>query len=339
MKILVVGPSWVGDSVMAQALYKRIKQEEPSAKIEVIAPEWSLSLLDRMPEVDKKIASPFTHGDIKVYERFQLGKKLQRESYERSIILTNSFKSALLPYFAKIKVRTGWLGEFRYGLINDIRSSNELKKSLMVEKFAALSLEKENFSLRNLSLPKLEINSTNLSLLLEKNLVEKEKPALALCPGAEFGPSKRWPSEYYSEIAKTYISHGWNVFCIGSKNDVNIGIEIENTNNLSNEINFINLIGKTSLLDAIDILSYAKKVVTNDSGLMHIAAAVGTPLVALYGPSSPEYTPPLIDKKQILRKMEGYKKIRFGTSEQGYHQSLIEISPEEVLIALEGLYQ
>tara|TARA_B100000401_G_C52749958_1_gene692689 strand:- start:686 stop:1312 length:627 start_codon:yes stop_codon:yes gene_type:complete len=208
----------------------------------------------------------------------------------------------------------------------------------MVEKFAALSLEKENFSLENLSLPKLEINSTNLSLLLEKNLIEKEKPALALCPGAEFGPSKRWPSEYYSEIAKTYISHGWNVFCIGSKNDVNIGIEIENTNNLSNEINFINLIGKTSLLDAIDILSYAKKVVTNDSGLMHIAAAVGTPLVALYGPSSPEYTPPLIDKKQILRKMEGYKKVRFGTSEQGYHQSLIEISPEEVLIALEGLH-
>ena len=130
MKILVVGPSWVGDSVMAQALYKRIKQEEPSAKIEVIAPEWSLSLLDRMPEVDKKIASPFTHGDIKVYERFQLGKKLQQESYERSIILTNSFKSALLPYFAKIKVRTGWLGEFRYGLINDIRSSKELKQCL-----------------------------------------------------------------------------------------------------------------------------------------------------------------------------------------------------------------
>ena len=182
-------------------------------------------------------------------------------------------------------------------------SSNELKKSLMVEKFAALSLEKENFSLENLSLPKLEINSNNLSLLLEKNLVEKEKPALALCPGAEFGPSKRWPSEYYSEIAKTYIFHGWNVLCIGSKNDENIGIEIENTNNLSNEINFINLIGKTSLLDAIDILSYAKKVVTNDSGLMHIAAAVGTPLVALYGPSSPEYTPPLIDKKQILRKI------------------------------------
>ena len=316
MKILVVGPSWVGDSVMAQALYKRIKQEQPSAKIEVIAPEWSLNLLDRMPEVDKKIASPFTHGDIKVYERFQLGKKLQQESYERSIILTNSFKSALMPYFAKIKVRTGWLGEFRYGLINDIRSSKELKKSLMVEKFAALSLEKENFSLENLSLPKLEINSNNLSLLLEKNLVEKEKPALALCPGAEFGPSKRWPSEYYSEIAKTYISHGWNVLCIGSKNDENIGIEIENTNNLSNEINFINLIGKTSLLDAIDILSYAKKVVTNDSGLMHIAAAVGTPLVALYGPSSPEYTPPLIDKKQILRKMEGYKKVRYGTSEK-----------------------
>jgi len=337
MKILIVGPSWVGDSVMAQSLYKRIKKEEPSSKIDVIAPAWSLSLLDRMPEVDKKIASPFAHGDIKIYERFKLGKKLKEEGYDRSIVLTNSFKSAFVPFFAEIKVRTGWLGEFRYGLINDIRASKKLKKSLMVEKFSALSLSNETFSLENLSLPKLEIDSTNLTSLVEKNIIEKEIPTLALCPGAEFGPSKRWPSEYYSEIAKTYVSKGWNVLCIGSKNDENIGVEIENTNNLSHEKKFINLIGKTSLLDAIDLLAYTNKVVTNDSGLMHIAAAVGTPLVALYGPSSPEYTPPLIDKKQILRKMDGYKKVRYGTSEKGYHQSLVDISPEEVLIALEAL--
>ena len=337
MKILIVGPSWVGDSVMAQSLYKRIKKEEPSSKIDVIAPAWSLSLLDRMPEVDKKIASPFSHGDIKIYERYKLGKKLKEESYDRSIVLTNSLKSALVPFFADIKGRTGWLGELRYGLINDIRASKKLKKSLMVEKFSALSLSKEMFSLENLSLPKLEFDPTNLTSLLEKNLIEKEIPTLALCPGAEFGPSKRWPSGYYSEIAKTYVSLGWNVFCIGSKNDENIGVEIENTNNLSREKNFINLIGKTSLLDAIDLLAYTKKVVTNDSGLMHIAAAVGTPLVALYGPSSPEYTPPLTDKKQILRKMDGYKKVRYGTSEKGYHQSLVDISPEEVLIALEAL--
>ena len=158
------------------------------------------------------------------------------------------------------------------------------------------------FSLDNLSLPKLEIDPTNLTSLLEKNLIEKEIPTLALCPGAEFGPSKRWPSEYYSEIAKTYISQGWNVLCIGSKNDENIGVEIENTNNLSHEKKFINLIGKTSLLDAIDLLAYTNKVVTNDSGLMHIAAAVGTPLVALYGPSSPEYTPPLIIKNKFSEK-------------------------------------
>ena len=104
-----------------------------------------------MPEVDKKIASPFARGDIKIYERL-LGKKLE-EGYDRSIVLTNSFKSAF-TFFAEIKVRTGWLGEFG-GLINDIESK-KLKKSLMVEKFSALSLSNETFSLENLSLPKLE---------------------------------------------------------------------------------------------------------------------------------------------------------------------------------------
>ena len=160
---------------------------------------------------------------------------------------------------------------------------------------------------------------------------------MAICPGAEFGPSKRWPAEYYAEIAKFYVNEGWNVLCIGSKNDEDIGMGIGSLNNLRSNKSFINLIGKTSLQDAIDILAFTEKVVTNDSGLMHIAAAVKTPLVALFGPSSPEYTPPLISKKKILRKTQGYEKVRYGSNEKGYHQSLLDIKPEEVLDALEAL--
>ena len=337
MKILVVGPSWVGDSVMAQTLYKRIKKELPSSQIDVISPHWSLALLERMPEVCKKIVSPFSHGETKLFERYKLGQGLKKENYDRAIILTNSLKSSLIPYFARIGVRTGWLGEFRYGLINDIRSSKKLKKSLMVEKFAALSLCEENYSIENLTFPELEINFANQKNFLEEFSIDYSKNTMAICPGAEFGPSKRWPAEYYAEIAIFYVNKGWNVLCIGSKNDEDIGIEIGSLNNLGCNESFINLIGKTSLQDAIDILAFTEKVVTNDSGLMHIAAAVKTPLVALYGPSSPEYTPPLISKKKILRKTQGYEKVRYGSNEKGYHQSLLDIKPEEVLNALEEL--
>ena len=337
MKILVVGPSWVGDSVMAQTLYKRIKKELPSSQIDVMSPHWSLALLERMPEVCKKIVSPFSHGETKLFERYRLGQGLKKENYDRAIILTNSLKSSLIPYFARIGVRTGWLGEFRYGLINDIRSSKKLKKSLMVEKFAALSLHEENYSIENLTFPELEINFANQRNFLEEFSIDYSKNTMAICPGAEFGPSKRWPAEYYAEIAKFYVNEGWNVLCIGSKNDEDIGIEIGSLNNLRSNESFINLIGKTSLQDAIDILAFTEKVVTNDSGLMHIAAAVKTPLVALYGPSSPEYTPPLISKKKILRKTQGYEKVRYGSNEKGYHQSLLDIKPEEVLDALEAL--
>ena len=337
MKILVVGPSWVGDSVMAQTLYKRIKKELPSSQIDVMSPHWSLALLERMPEVCKKIVSPFSHGETKLFERYKLGQGLKKENYDRAIILTNSLKSSLIPYFARIGVRTGWLGEFRYGLINDIRSSKKLKKSLMVEKFAALSLYEENYSIENLTFPELEINFANQRNFLEEFSIDYSNNTIAICPGAEFGPSKRWPAEYYAEIAKFYVNKGWNVLCIGSKNDEDIGIEIGSLNNLRSNESFINLIGKTSLQDAIDILAFTEKVVTNDSGLMHIAAAVKTPLVALYGPSSPEYTPPLISKKKILRKTQGYEKVRYGSNEKGYHQSLLDIKPEEVLDALEAL--
>lgn len=337
MKILVVGPSWVGDSVMAQTLYKRIKKELPSSQIDVISPHWSLALLERMPEVCKKIVSPFSHGETKLLERYRLGQGLKKENYDRAIVLTNSLKSSLIPYFARIGVRTGWLGEFRYGLINDIRSSKKLKKSLMIEKFAALSLYEENYSIENLTFPELEINFDNQRNFLEEFSIDYSKNTMAICPGAEFGPSKRWPAEYYAEIAKFYVNKGWNVLCIGSKNDEDIGIEIGSLNNLGCNESFINLIGKTSLQDAIDILAFTEKVVTNDSGLMHISAAVKTPLVALYGPSSPEYTPPLISKKKILRKTQGYEKVRYGSNEKGYHQSLLDIKPEEVLDALEAL--
>ena len=215
MKILIIGPSWVGDSVMAQTLYKRLKDEEPSCTIDVISPEWSLPLMQRMPEVSKVITSPYSHGDIHISSRYRFGKNLRKYNYDRAIILTNSLKSSLIPFFADIPIRTGWVGELRYFLLNDIRHFKEESNSLMVEKFAALSIHKSNFSVENLTFPSLETNSKNQRENLEKLNINSDLPCLGICPGAEFGPSKKWPAQYFSKVAKEYVSRGWNVICFG----------------------------------------------------------------------------------------------------------------------------
>ena len=337
MKFLIVGPSWVGDAVMAQTLYKILKKDDQDHRIEVLSPDWSLPLLERMKEVSRSIPSPFKHGELKLKTRFNLGKELRQENYDRSIIMTNSLKSSLIPFFAKIPVRTSWLGELRFGFINDLRPKEIDSHPLMIEQFAKLGLNSIEEIKKPLPYPSLKIDLKNLEVQIQKLKIDVSKPSLAICPGAEFGPAKKWPSNYYAEVCNEFLFKDWNVLVFGSINDVLTGSKIESSINHQYSEGFFNLVGKTSLLDAIDLISYCKKAVTNDSGLMHIAAAVGTPLVALYGPSSPAYTPPLTDNKKILRKMEGYEKKREGDLERGYHQSLMAIKPTEVINALEEL--
>nr|MDT0251025.1 lipopolysaccharide heptosyltransferase II [Endozoicomonas sp.] len=139
MKYLIVGPSWVGDMVMAQTLFIAIKQQHPDAIIDVLAPAWSLPIIERMPEVRRGIDIPLGHGKLGLSARYQLGKSLRQEKYTHAITLPNSFKSALVPFWANIKHRIGWRGEMRYGLLNDIRKLDKSQYPLMVERFIALA--------------------------------------------------------------------------------------------------------------------------------------------------------------------------------------------------------
>lgn len=334
MRILIVGPSWVGDAVMAQSLYKIIKSKNDN-QIDVLSPEWSLGILERMEEISDVIISPFQHGELKLKERISLGKTLSKNNYDQSIVLTNSFKSSLIPYFSDIPIRTGWLGEFRYGLINDVKKFNKHDCPLMVERFAMLY--KENLKLKEIPKPSLRIDKNNIEKLKKDHLIDDSMPCIALCPGAEFGPAKRWPSFHYSEVASHYLLRGWNVFILGSSKDVSVAKEIREALPASTYTNFFDLTGKTTLPDAIDILSISDVVLTNDSGLMHIAAATGTPLLALYGPSSPEFTPPLSEKARILRKAVGYSKVRKTNTKEGYHPSLLNLKPSEIMEELDTL--
>ncbi|OED42822.1 lipopolysaccharide heptosyltransferase II [Endozoicomonas sp. (ex Bugula neritina AB1)] len=299
MQYLIVGPSWVGDMVMAQTLFIAIKQQHPDAIIDVLAPAWSLPIIERMPEVRKGIEMPLGHGKVGLGVRKTLGKSLQAKGYSHAITLPGSFKSALIPFWAKIKTRIGWRGEMRYGLLNDLRPLDKTKYPLMVARYVALAYPK-NASLGLLPKPSFQVIPDNVQKALSIYELNHDKPVLILCPGAEFGPSKQWPVTYYREVAAAKIAEGWQVWLFGSDKDRLGNDDIVSILPASTQAHCINLAGRTTLADAIDLMSLATAVVSNDSGLMHIAAALNRPLVAVYGSTSADHTPPMNDLKEIL---------------------------------------
>ncbi len=295
-KILVLGPAWVGDMVLAQSLFKILKANNPDCVIDVAAPAWTLPLLERMPEVNAKIALSFKHGELAFWQRIALGRSLKKVGYTQSIILTNSFKSALLPWAAGIKKRTGFLGEMRYGLINDIRPLNKTILQKTVERFVMLGLNSSQALPTNLPIPQLTSSKKSaLNTLAKMGIQTSQNKILGLCPGAEYGEAKRWPAAYYAQVANEAISKGWQVWLFGSDKDVPVTHEI----NQLTQNQCVNFGGKTSLSEVIDLIGLCDTVVSNDSGLMHVAAALNTQLIAIFGSSDPYHTPPMTTKAVI----------------------------------------
>ncbi|WP_380184185.1 ADP-heptose--LPS heptosyltransferase RfaF [Kalamiella sp. sgz302252] len=335
MKILVIGPSWVGDMMMSQSLYRTLKQRWPEAVIDVMAPAWCRPLLSRMPEVNEALAMPLGHGALALGERRRLGRSLRVKGYDRAYVLPNSFKSALVPFFADIKTRTGWRGEMRYGLLNDIRKLDKAAFPLMVERYVALAYDKERIARASdlpqpLLWPKLSVNEQEKIETAANFKLSAERAVIGFCPGAEFGPAKRWPHYHYAELAQQLIDQGYQIALFGSAKDKETGEQILQSLQEASRQHCHNLAGETQLEEAVILLAHCQAVVSNDSGLMHIAAALDRPLVALYGPSSPDFTPPLSQKARVIRLISGYHKVRKGDAEEGYHQSLIDIKPQRV---------
>jgi lipopolysaccharide heptosyltransferase II len=289
-KLLVVGPSWVGDMVMAQSLYRTIKAREPSAVIDVLAPAWSLPLLERMPEVARGIELPLAHGELGLARRRRLGRAL-RGRYTRAIVLPRSLKSALVPWFAGIERRTGFRGEWRFGLINDMRPFDPKRLDQTVKRFIALGLERGDDSLPPTLPPALRVDTGAQASLAARLALDPTGPVVALMPGAEYGPAKQWPTRHYAALAGRLAAQGAAVWILGSAKEAALGREIAEAAGGAAAV--VNLAGQTTLVEAVDLLSLSRVAVSNDSGLMHIAAAVGTHVVALYGSSTPDFTPPL----------------------------------------------
>lgn len=293
-KILIVGPAWIGDMVMAQSLFKLLRQANPSVIIDVVAPAWSQALLTRMNEVRGAVTMPLGHGQIGLARRFEIGRRLRPDGYDHAIVLPRSMKAALVPFFANIPMRTGFRGEMRFGLLNDVRKLDPLVLNQTVKRLIALGLP-PGANLPEPPQPKLEIDEQNRSELLSRFDIDGGRAMVALMPGAAYGPAKCWPIEYFAELAGHLVRAGVEVIVLGSEGEKSVGEEIRKRAGDSVR----NLCGLTRLEDTVDILSVARVTVSNDSGLMHVAAAAGTHVVAIYGSSSPDFTPPLTNQKTI----------------------------------------
>ncbi|MCW8195752.1 lipopolysaccharide heptosyltransferase II [Proteobacteria bacterium 005FR1] len=337
-RILIVGPSWVGDMVMAQALFQALKQRRPNAEIHVLAPDWTRALLSRMAEVDATVDMPIGHGEFKLDLRYRLGQAMKGQ-YDQAIVLPNSLKSALIPFFAEIPTRTGWRGEMRFWLLNDIRLLRKRDYPLMVQRFVALAYPPGETLPEQLPTPRLLADSRRVPELLQDYGLDRLRPILALCPGAEFGPAKRWPERHYAAVAERKIADGWQVWIMGSGKDAPVGRAIADLLPEEARPYCRNLAGETQLDQAIDLLSVSDAVVSNDSGLMHVAAALGRPLVAVFGSTSPDFTPPLGEQVAVESISVECGPCFKRECPQGHLKCLEDLAPKQVLSSLDQLLQ
>lgn len=281
---------------MAQPLYRRLHERHPGLELHVFAPAWTLPLLARMPEVAKAHLNPFGHGQLHLRERWRTARALHREGFDQVVVLPNSLKAALIPFMAGIPLRTGFTGEMRYGLLNDTRELDEHELPTMVERFCILAEAPRTALHRPIPHPSLSSQPAAQLAVAQRLGLQPDTPIVAMCPGAEYGPAKRWPQRHFAALAKMLSARGYQVWLFGSAKDRQIGDEISQ---LADGC-ALNLCGKTGLDEAIDLMALASLAVCNDSGLMHVAAALHIPLVALYGSSSPDFTPPLSDQAEIV---------------------------------------
>lgn len=293
-RILVIGPKWIGDMVMAQSLFKALKRQAPDCMLDVVGPVWASELLGRMPEVDHIIIADVAHGELGLGKRWQLGRQLRRRGYDQAYAMSRSLKSALIPWFAGIPRRTGYLGEYRYGIVNDVRTLDTTTLQQKAQHYVALSLAPNAppVAAEIIEQPRLMFNQYNRDALIARHELSLQRPIVALAPGAAHGPAKRWPASNFAELAKALVARGFQCWIFGSSADTATGQEIA----AAAPEHCFNFCAETSLGDAVDLLSLAQTAVGNDTGLMHIAAARVPHVVGLYGSTHPDYAPPLCEQ-------------------------------------------
>lgn len=331
-KILIIAPNWIGDAVMTEPLITQLKKNHPDSVIDVIATPWVASVMRAIPVINEVIIRDFKHGLLQWAERKKLASQLKLAGYTHAYVLPNSFKSALIPWLAKIPNRIGYKGEMRWGLITTpLGNPSRSNRPSMSTHYFALSGNQANETLQ----PKLELPRLFLNEMKEKlQLIQNHDKLFILCPGAEYGPAKQWPVEHFGKLAQMLAEQNNNalVLILGSKKESLLADEIVKLSNSNNQV--INWCGQTTLDEAMGCIAIADKVISNDSGLMHIAAAFRRPQVAIFGSSDPRHTPPLSPEAKVhwlqLECSPCFKR----TCPLGHLKCLVDIQPQDVLNSL-----
>jgi len=322
---LIIAPQWIGDAVMTEPLLRRLAAR--GERLTVGALPWVAPVYRAMPQVAEVIEFPFAHGGLQFNARRRIAKRIAGQ-FDAAYVLPNSLKSALLPFLASIPKRIGYLGEARIGLLTH-RLKNPKNKPPMVAFYSALSGEAGSQADR----PQLQVSEADTNATLAELGLQRGGYSV-FAPGSEYGPAKRWPAAHYAALAHQLDGP---VVLLGSGKEADLCAEI-----VEMAENCLNFAGKTTLAQAIRVQAASKLIVTNDSGLMHVAAALGVPQVAIYGSSSPLHTPPLSTKAVVLwLKDEPTYQPPLDCAPcferdcpLGHTRCLVDISPERVLAAL-----
>ena len=324
-KILIVAPAWIGDFIISASFIKALKKNRNNS-IDILVNSNLLNLANLIPGIRRVIKSETEHGKLSLIHRIKKGLSLRSEHYDECYILPNSYKSAIIPLIARIKKRISYLGEYRYGLINIIKQP--VKRNLgMVNRYLNLIDQKYTDKLN----PTLNIK-TNKQSIFDK--FKFDGKYVVFCPDAEYGPAKRWPTNKWLNLANDLTQY-YNVVIVG------LDISISHAFRSLESDKIINLIGKTNLVEVMEIIASSEGVISNDSGLMHVSASLDKKIIAIYGSSSPTYTPPLIskEKRDIIYKNLDCSPCFKRVCPLGHTKCLNDIKVDEVKESVTKLFQ
>jgi heptosyltransferase II len=329
LRTLVISPNWIGDAVMAQPLLRLLKDAQPERPIDVLAPGWVAPVWRAMREVDTVLEAPFRHGELQFGERRRYARLLRQRGYADAYVLPNTLKFALIPWMAGIPKRVGYKGEMRYGLINVMHHDEPASPRPMVSFYSALARPPQRDVPPQSALPRpaLCVKEEEQARVSTKLGLDTRHKLIAFAPGAEFGSAKRWPASYFAELARKLMAEepGTQVVLLGSPKDADVTAEI-----LSLAPGVRDLAGKTSLSEAIAVIARADAMVSNDSGLLHIASALNRPIVALYGPTDPNHAPPFSDRSASIYLGLDCAPCRQRECPLGHHNCMRGISADRV---------
>lgn len=343
-RILIIAPNWIGDAVMSQPLLANLKSIYPKSQIDVLASPWVAPIYRACAEVHQVIDAHLEHQQLQWSLRKQLAKQLELNQYNACFVLPNSLKSALIPWLANIPLRIGYRGEMRFGLINfALDNPSKINRPPMANHYLALCNvmdHSKEVDTNQAADPKLNISPTakqSVSAKLQAAAID-EKSIYVLCPGAEYGVTKRWPTGHFASLAQHLINNepNANIILLGGKGDHALGEEI--ISQVKNPVQIQNWCGETSLDEAIALIGMSKVLVSNDSGLMHIGAALKVPQVAIFGSSDPHHTPPLSDKAKVIWLNLPCSPCHKRECPLGHLKCLKDISPSTVLGAIQTLH-